>query len=72
MDVNQRRIVFRYGVRPCRWYFPLSHGIPRVDDRYVLSDIIFVIWAAGMQSVGCRRGAQLPSGRTVPVPQAVA
>jgi transposase len=24
-------------------YFPLSHGIPRVDDRRVLSGIIFVI-----------------------------
>ena len=24
-------------------YFPLSHGVPRVDDRKVLSGIIFVI-----------------------------
>ena len=24
-------------------YFPLSHGIPRVDDRRVISGIIFVI-----------------------------
>ena len=24
-------------------YFPLSHGIPRVDDRRVLSGILFVI-----------------------------
>ena len=24
-------------------YFPLSHGIPRVDDRQVVSGIIFVI-----------------------------
>ena len=24
-------------------YFPLSHGIPRVDDRRVLSGIIYVI-----------------------------
>jgi putative transposase len=24
-------------------YFPLSHGIPRVDDRRVVSGIIFVI-----------------------------
>jgi putative transposase len=24
-------------------YFPLSHGIPRVDDRQVISGIIFVI-----------------------------
>ena len=26
-----------------RPYFPLSHGVPRVDDRRVLSGIIFVI-----------------------------
>ena len=29
-----------------RWiepYFPLSHGIPRVDDRRIVSGIIFVI-----------------------------
>jgi putative transposase len=24
-------------------YFPLSHGVPRVDDRRILSGIIFVI-----------------------------
>jgi putative transposase len=24
-------------------FFPLSHGIPRVDDRLVVSAIIFVI-----------------------------
>ena len=24
-------------------YFPLSHGVPRVDDRRIISDIIFVI-----------------------------
>ena len=24
-------------------YFPLAHGIPRVDDRRVVSGIIFVI-----------------------------
>jgi putative transposase len=24
-------------------YFPLSHGVPRVDDRWVMSGIIFVI-----------------------------
>ena len=28
------------GIEP---YFPLSHGVPRVDDRRVLSGIIFVI-----------------------------
>ncbi|MDB5381855.1 MAG: Transposase [Rhodospirillales bacterium] len=30
-------------MRRIRPYFPLSHGIPRVDDRRVLSGIIFVI-----------------------------
>ncbi len=24
-------------------YFPLSHGIPRVDDRRIISGIVFVI-----------------------------
>ncbi|WP_244617553.1 transposase, partial [Rhizobium sp. rho-1.1] len=33
-DVQMRRI------EP---YFPLSHGVPRVDDRRVLSGIIFVL-----------------------------
>ena len=27
------------GMRP---FFPLSHGVPRVEDRRVLSDIIFI------------------------------
>ncbi|KQM61306.1 transposase [Sphingomonas sp. Leaf16] len=27
-------------IEPC---FPLSHGVPRVDDRRVLSGILFVI-----------------------------
>jgi hypothetical protein len=31
-------------------YFPLSHGVPRVDDRRVLSGIIFVI-RNGLQMV---------------------
>jgi putative transposase len=30
-------------VRRIEPYFPLSHGIPRVDDKRVLSGIIFVI-----------------------------
>ena len=24
-------------------YFPLSHGVPRVDDRRVISGIVFVL-----------------------------
>lgn len=30
-------------MRQIERYFPLSHGVPRVDDRRVLSGIIFVI-----------------------------
>lgn len=30
-------------MRRIEGYFPLSHGIPRVDDRRVLSGILFVI-----------------------------
>lgn len=30
-------------MRPIERYFPLSHGIPRVDDRRIVSGIIFVI-----------------------------
>ena len=38
-------------------YFPLSHGIPRVDDRRVISGIIFVIrnglrWRAAPRDYG--------------------
>ena len=44
-------------------YFPLSHGVPRVDDRLVISGIIFVIrnglrWCCGVSgetSWSCRR-----------------
>jgi putative transposase len=30
-------------MRRIKPYFPLSHGVPRVDDRRVISGIIFVI-----------------------------
>ena len=30
-------------MRRIELYFPLSHGVPRVDDRRVISGIIFVI-----------------------------
>ncbi len=30
-------------MRRIRRYFPLSHGMPRVDDRRVISGIVFVI-----------------------------
>lgn len=29
-------------IRRIEPYFPLSHGVPRVDDRRVVSGIIFV------------------------------
>ena len=34
-------------------YFPLSHGVPRVDDRRIISGIIFVI----------RNGLRWPAAR---------
>ena len=30
-------------MRKIESYFPLSHGVPRVDDRRIISGIIFVI-----------------------------
>jgi putative transposase len=30
-------------IRRIERYFPLSHGVPRVDDRRIVSGIIFVI-----------------------------
>ena len=30
-------------IRRIEGYFPLSHGVPRVDDRRVISGIVFVI-----------------------------
>ena len=30
-------------IRRIEPYFPLSHGVPRVDNRRVISGIIFVI-----------------------------
>jgi putative transposase len=30
-------------MRRIELYFPLSHGVPRVDDRRVISGIVFVI-----------------------------
>ena len=30
-------------MRKIEAYFPLSHGVPRVDDRRIISGIIFVI-----------------------------
>ncbi len=36
-------------VRRIEPYFPLSHGVPRVDDRRVISGIIFVQCMALME-----------------------
>ena len=35
-------------------YFPLSHGVPRVDDRKVISGIIHVIRNGGPVAELCR------------------
>lgn len=34
-------------------YFPLSHGVPRVDDRRIIRGIIFVI-RNGLRRSACR------------------
>ena len=41
-------------------YFPLSHGVPRVDDRRVISGIVFVIrqWLALARCAARLRAAQ--------------
>ena len=36
-------LLSRAQMRRIEPYFPLSHGVPRVDDRRVLSGIVFVI-----------------------------
>ena len=38
-------------------YFPLSHGVPRVDDRRIIAGIIFVI---RMACAGVMRLRQAP------------
>ncbi|WP_369822951.1 transposase, partial [Acetobacter sp. DmW_043] len=40
-------------------FFPLAHGVPRVDDLCVLSGIVYVIrnglqWKDGLVTVLCR------------------
>ena len=30
-------------IRPVEPHFPLSHGVPRVDDHRIISGIIFII-----------------------------
>ena len=50
-------------------YFPLSHGIPRVDDRRVVSGIIFVIrnglrWRDASTRSPAPRRSTSPSSRT--------
>ncbi len=42
-------------------YFPLSHGVPRVDDRRVISGIVYVIrnglqWKDAPALATCRGG----------------
>jgi transposase len=45
-------------------YFPLSHGVPHIDDRSVISEIIFVIrkgcrWRDASRDYGQRNPNQL-------------
>ena len=41
--VNDLLMLSVVQMRRIKPYFPLSHGVPRVDDRRILSGIIFVI-----------------------------
>jgi transposase len=45
-------------------FFPLSHGVPRVDDRRVVSDIIYVI-RNGLPLQGRRLRAMSGSGSSI-------
>ena len=38
-------------------YFPLSHGVPRVDDRRIISGIIFGVMRQEIIFSGCHRRA---------------
>ena len=38
-------------------YFPLSHGVPRVDDRLIVSCIIFVLRNGGPVAYSFRNRA---------------
>ncbi|NHN86841.1 transposase [Acetobacter musti] len=47
-------------IEPIRPYFPLAHGVPRVDDRRVLSRIVYVIrnglqWKNTLKGYGPRK-----------------
>ena len=61
-------------------YFPLSHGVPRVDDRRIISGIIFVLrnglrWrdapAEYPQPIETRQSAPVPTPTTQPDPTLV-
>ncbi len=41
--MNDLFLLSKAQMRQIEPYFPLSHGVPRVDDRRVLSGVIFVI-----------------------------
>jgi len=41
--MNDLFLLSRAQMRRIAPYFPLSHGVPRVDDRRVISGIVFVI-----------------------------
>lgn len=48
-------------MRRIRPHFPLSHGVPRVDDRRVLSGIIFVLQCGLRVSVAARPFLRRPA-----------
>ena len=44
-------------------YFPLAHGVPRVDDRRVISGIVYVIkhglqWKDALKDYGLHKGSE--------------
>jgi transposase len=41
--MSELLMLSRAQIRRIEPYFPLSHGVPRVDDRRILSGIVFVI-----------------------------
>lgn len=46
-------------------YFPLSHGVPRVDDRRMISCIIFVIRNAGCAGATLQQSMGHPRRSTI-------
>ncbi len=43
LAINDLFLLSEAQIRQIEPYFPLSHGVPRVDDRRILSEIIYII-----------------------------